>query len=197
MQQPTFEQFWNLYGIKRDKIAAERAWKRLAAKDRRAAVDGIKSYRQDCTDHNRMMMYPQGYLNHRRWEDDFSESDEKDKSDAETAETCSLPFTLSLPVGCRMANRQEVQALQDFRKSVLCKEPAKPMMWTRFTKLVEALTITYVEEKTGIICMAVTVNGKPERITEYMIEYYDSYADFYKLLTLHFDIKKLTFNIIN
>lgn len=70
----TFQQFWEAYGLKRDRIRAERAWNRLSEKDRRAAMNGIKPYRQDCEAHNRMMMYAQGYLNNRRWEDDFSVS---------------------------------------------------------------------------------------------------------------------------
>lgn len=183
---PTFEQFWNLYGLKRDKIAAERAWKRLSAKDRRAAVEGIKPYRQDCADHNRMMMYPQGYLNHRRWEDDFSAP----------AQRPSIPSAgESLPIGHRPANAEEQQALQSFRASLLSKEPAKPCQWQQFQKLVAALTIPYVSEQTGIIHLAVLISGKSERITEYMIDYYDSYTDFYRLLTLHFDAKRITFSI--
>lgn len=196
MQQPTFEQFWNLYGIKRDKIAAERAWKRLAAKDRRAAVDGIKSYRQDCTDHNRMMMYPQGYLNHRRWEDDFAAPVEEAKPEAAHGNSDSSLFTLhsSFPIGCRQPNQQELQSLQSFRQTLLSKEPAKPYRWQEFKTLVAAITIPYVKEQTGIIYMAVLINGKPERITEYMIDYYDSYADFYRLISLHFDITRITFS---
>ena len=45
---PTFEQFWDAYAYKRDRRAAERAWKRLSAADRRAAYEGIEAYRADC-----------------------------------------------------------------------------------------------------------------------------------------------------
>ena len=34
-ETPTFEQFWDAYAYKRDRRAAERAWKRLSAADRR------------------------------------------------------------------------------------------------------------------------------------------------------------------
>lgn len=71
-EEYTFGKFWEAYGLKRDRVRAERAWNRLSAKDKRAALDGIKPYRQDCSVHKRMMMYAQGYLNNRRWEDDFS-----------------------------------------------------------------------------------------------------------------------------
>jgi hypothetical protein len=53
-------------------MAAERAWNKLSAKDRRAAMSGIASYRADCLQRGVAMMYAQGYLNHRRWEDDLS-----------------------------------------------------------------------------------------------------------------------------
>lgn len=194
MKDVTFEQFWNLYGLKRDKIAAERAWKRLSAKDRRAAVDGIKPYREDCANHNRMMMYAQGYLNHRRWEDDFSAPVENENQELQRP---SIPSAAPspLPIGCRTANEQEQQTLQSFRQALLSKEPAKPYQWHEFQKLVAAITIPYVTEQTGVIHMAVLISGKPERITEFMIDYYDSYADFYRLLTLHFDVNHITFNI--
>ena len=78
-----FKRFWNLYGLKRDKIGAERAWKRLGKKDRMAAMDGIAAYREDCAKRRCDMMYPQGYLTHRRWEDEFSEP--------ENSPTPSLP----------------------------------------------------------------------------------------------------------
>lgn len=68
---PTFEEFWNAYGLKRDRIAAERAWNKLNAKDKRAAIAGIAAYKQDCEQRGISRMYGQGYLNHRRWEDDF------------------------------------------------------------------------------------------------------------------------------
>ena len=71
---PTFEQFWDAYAYKRDRRAAEGAWKRLSAADRRAAYEGIEAYRADCAACQRQMMYAQGYLNRRRWEDDFTTS---------------------------------------------------------------------------------------------------------------------------
>lgn len=68
----SFEQFWDAYGYKKDRISAERTWNRLSAKDRKAAMAGIEAYRKDCANNNRMMCYAQGYLNRRRWEDDFT-----------------------------------------------------------------------------------------------------------------------------
>lgn len=67
-----FNTFWNAYALKRDKMAAERAWKRLSQKDRHAAIDGIAAYRNACQRDGIRMCYPQGYLNGHRWEDDFT-----------------------------------------------------------------------------------------------------------------------------
>jgi hypothetical protein len=67
-----FQGFWDAYGLKRDRIMAERAWRRLSAKDKKAAMAGIPAYREDCLQRGISMMYAQGYLNHRRWEDEMS-----------------------------------------------------------------------------------------------------------------------------
>lgn len=66
----SFQMFWDAYGLKRDRHAALRAWNRLSDKDRHAAFSGIASYREDCQNRGIAMMYAQGYLSHRRWEDD-------------------------------------------------------------------------------------------------------------------------------
>lgn len=66
----TFQKFWDAYALKRDRVAAERTWKKLSEADRRAAFDGIASYRDDCQRRGIHRMYAQGYLNHRRWEDE-------------------------------------------------------------------------------------------------------------------------------
>jgi len=65
-----FQKFWDAYGLKRDRVAAERAWRKLSKGDRRAAIAGIQRYREDCEARGIQRMYAQGYLNHRRWEDE-------------------------------------------------------------------------------------------------------------------------------
>lgn len=67
---PTFPEFWDAYALKRDRMAAEKAYLRLSAKDRLAAFNGIAAYRADCEQRGIAMMYAQGYINHRRWEDE-------------------------------------------------------------------------------------------------------------------------------
>ena len=76
-QAPTFQQFWDAYGLKRDRIAAERAWSRLTAKDKRMAIRAIDDYAADCARRGISRMYAQGYLSHRRFEDDFTAPDKE------------------------------------------------------------------------------------------------------------------------
>ena len=72
-----FQKFWDAYGLKCDRVAAERAWRKLSKGDRRAALAGIHRYRDDCEARGISRMYAQGYLNHRRWEDEAAEPQEK------------------------------------------------------------------------------------------------------------------------
>ncbi len=72
IETPSFEQFWDAYAYKKDRRMAEREWRRLSEADRKAAFEGIEAYRNDCRACRRSMMYAQGYLSHRRWEDESS-----------------------------------------------------------------------------------------------------------------------------
>ena len=110
----TFEQFWNRYGYKRDRISAERAWKRLSAKDKRAAMDGIEAYRKDCAASGRMMCYAQGYINRRRWEDDFATSGENQTM---VNVQCSMLNDLLSPAEERERDDQERNRRYDERVS--------------------------------------------------------------------------------
>lgn len=89
---PDFQQFWNAYALKRDRIAAERAWNKLPAKDKRKAIEAVPAYNADCARRGISRMYAQGYLSHRRFEDDFSED-----PDVETAKGQECAFPSGLP----------------------------------------------------------------------------------------------------
>lgn len=69
---PEFSEFHDAYGKaygeKIDRLAAERAWHRLSARDKRAAIAGIQTYADDCRQRGIAMKYPSGYLNLHRWE---------------------------------------------------------------------------------------------------------------------------------
>ena len=82
---PEFQKFWDAYGLKRDRVAAERAWRKLSKGDRRAALAGIQRYRDDCEARGIQRMYAQGYLNHRRWEDESPPPDPSPVGRGETA----------------------------------------------------------------------------------------------------------------
>lgn len=66
-----FNEFYKLYPLKKGKPCAERAWKKLSAKDRQAAIDKLQAYIADCVTNKRSFKYPATYLNQRTWEDDF------------------------------------------------------------------------------------------------------------------------------
>lgn len=81
-----FKEFWDSYALKRDRIAAERAWLRMSIKDQRAAMAGIAAYREECRRRGISMMYAQGYLNHRRWEDEPTDNSQLAKENEQLAD---------------------------------------------------------------------------------------------------------------
>ena len=188
MEEITFTDFWNAYGLKRDKIAAERAWKRLGKRDQRAAFDGIKTYKEDCSKHGRMMMYAQGYLNHRRWEDEPEEPAEK------TAPPSSSEIPLPSNSSHRPPAALELSALASLKKKLREKTPQKPYRWEEYLRIIDGISVSYVDEIEGRLHLCVMINGKQERITDYMIDYYDSYQDFIEALARYFNIHYISFD---
>ena len=194
-EDPMFKRFWNLYGLKRDKIGAERAWSRLTAKDRKAAIDGIKAYRQDCADHNRMMMYAQGYLTHRRWEDEIENEKMKECKNEKDNSQLS-PVNSQLPTGTRPATKDELFKLAEFRKALIQGPEVKPYLREKYVSdIIQHLSIPYVSQQMGIMHLCLERDGKLERITEFMIDYYDNYTVFYRTLQMFFDTRQITFQI--
>ena len=88
--KPTFKTFWDLYRLKRDRMAAERAWNRLTTSERRKAIEGIERYREDCERRGIHMMYGQGYLNHHRWEDETEAESPSPAPSAPSANSCQF-----------------------------------------------------------------------------------------------------------
>lgn len=75
-----FVKFWNTFNFKKNKQAAEKAWKKLNNKDRAEAIAKIPNYyayleHKRSTGFNQNNLYPSTYLNERRWEDDYSITD--------------------------------------------------------------------------------------------------------------------------
>lgn len=69
-----FDTFWREYGFKKDIRCAQRAWKKLTVKERKAAISYIPAYKQECARLNRAMRYPATYLNQATWENEISQS---------------------------------------------------------------------------------------------------------------------------
>ena len=67
-----FLEFYNAYGYAKSKSKAYQSWKKLSKKDKKAAIDAIPAYKEDCKANDREMKYPSTYLNQRTWEDDFN-----------------------------------------------------------------------------------------------------------------------------
>ena len=183
----TFEQFWNLYGYKLNRKKTEQKWNRLTAKERRAAVDGIQRLKDYYAEKGYALPHPLTYLNGERWNDEYPENGNvndnvNDNGNGNVNDNVN-----------DNGNSDELAALEALKADLLKKEPAKPYRWQQFTELVNNIILAYVEN--GIVHLNVLINGKPERITEYMIDYFDSYSDFYRLLTSHFKKDKVSFDV--
>lgn len=66
----SFERFWEEYGYKKDKISAEKYWKKMPDNEKAKAISGIKRYRYDCKRSQRDMVYPIRYLRNMRYMDE-------------------------------------------------------------------------------------------------------------------------------
>lgn len=82
-----FGVFWEHYGLKRNKRAAEKAWERMSAKDQWAAFSAVQAYREDCMKRGVAMKYAQGWLNDRRWEDEIPAGDPQAAKEQEDVPT--------------------------------------------------------------------------------------------------------------
>lgn len=73
-----FQEFWDLYKLKRGKPKCLQYWSKLGNEDRRKAIDNVKKYRTYCMVTGRNILDPQGYLNpaNRRFDDEYPCMDE-------------------------------------------------------------------------------------------------------------------------
>lgn len=72
-KSPTFDDFWKAYPLHRGKLDAEKAWARLSATDKQKALAALPRYREYLQQTGTNIKYPQGWLNGRRWEDEYDE----------------------------------------------------------------------------------------------------------------------------
>lgn len=68
---PTFKEFWKAYPLHKDRLRAEKAWLRMTAADKAAAIAALPAYTADCRQRGVAFQYAQGWLNGRRWEDEI------------------------------------------------------------------------------------------------------------------------------
>lgn len=72
-----FTDFYDKYPLKKQKAIAEKRWYKLSAKDRKAAIDNLEDYINDCIENDRSYQYPSTYINKHTWED-FATEEKKE-----------------------------------------------------------------------------------------------------------------------
>lgn len=70
---PTFKEFWAAYPRKRGKDKAEKVWKGMRPEAKQLAFAALPAYIDDYQRNNVAFMYPQGWLNQKRWRDYMEE----------------------------------------------------------------------------------------------------------------------------
>jgi len=70
---PHFDAVWGLYGLKKGKVAAKKAWDKLSSEEHKKAYEAIPEYLASLKKTKFQQKYLQGWLNDKRWQDEFSE----------------------------------------------------------------------------------------------------------------------------
>jgi hypothetical protein len=66
----SFDNFWEKYAYKVDRISAEKYWEKMSDEEKLNAICGISKYKYRCKLKNTAMIYPIRYLRNKRWEDE-------------------------------------------------------------------------------------------------------------------------------
>ena len=70
---PTFERFWNAYGYKvGNKARVQKKWNALPEGERVLAMAAIPRYRRFAEGKRIELVYPETYIDQRRWENEFT-----------------------------------------------------------------------------------------------------------------------------
>ena len=70
---PTFERFWNAYGYKvGNKARVQKKWEKLQEGERVLAMASIARYRRFAEGKKIELVYPETYIDQRRWENEFT-----------------------------------------------------------------------------------------------------------------------------
>lgn len=95
---PSFDDFWRAYPLHKAKVQAERAWNRLAARDKQKALACLPVYRKYCLQKGIAYKYAQGWLNDHRWEDEYEDD---------------IPADIAVPAPVKTDNEHSYSALND------------------------------------------------------------------------------------
>lgn len=71
IQEPYFDEFWEKYNHKHDKVMALKAWDKMKPFERYAAYINIDRYNRHLKRSGVAKLYPVRYLTRRTWENDL------------------------------------------------------------------------------------------------------------------------------
>jgi hypothetical protein len=115
----TFECFYKAYPVKRSRVSAQRAWKKLNEADRKRALDTLSAHVRfwDVAGVEKQFIpYPATWLNQRRWEDDLEMPEPKVATAWWTSEEATNAMADNL--GLRA---QGGEGWSDFRQRIAAK----------------------------------------------------------------------------
>lgn len=194
--QRDFEIFWKAYDYKKGKPYALAAWNRLSKEDRKAAIERIPAYLEDCELCHREQKYPQGYLNGRLWEDETK----KEREERKAAEKAAIEATEKSEhievapdgpqrdwMGFRInggVTGEERQRFEELRSALQRKWTQHTNNYGDFTALLNSLQLDGVNDERHVIRIGRRDGGSWNR--EYIAAYYWELSDFDRLVTLQF-----------
>lgn len=71
IEDATFDRFWDLYGVKRNKFRAEKMWDKMTLAEREKAMGCIQAYKRYTTRKGIEMKYPDTFLVNKGWLDSY------------------------------------------------------------------------------------------------------------------------------
>jgi len=74
IEEPSFEIFWNLYGLKKERDSSEKSWSKLTTKQKQDCIRLTPNYLNYLKKPEQSwlkQMYPSKYINQKRWLDEF------------------------------------------------------------------------------------------------------------------------------
>jgi len=79
----SFDDFWNLYDKKQDRMACEKKWNKLSAKDKADIMEYLPKYKLSQSD-KKYRKNPETFINNRSWENEIIDSKAPEKKEVFT-----------------------------------------------------------------------------------------------------------------